>query len=902
MVLSCVPWKNKTAVHSLVVAPHPALKTWFRLGGWWLLFAAAALWSGPPALADAFFPDPVTWPQAGDSDLRPLTDQWLELRLVQRQQSWKQGARPPLPEDWKAEKWRARVDGNPQVLEAVGWRRWPLRADYATFDLLLLTQVFFQLEAQLPSGAVIELTTSEKKLKDWGSGWRTSWSEEAIAPAIRFPRLGVHPQAPKFAYWAYDLGMLGELPLPSGAPAILLDASGREVFRGVWELRVEKDWAWHQKVWRFDFSAWEGEGEFWIHVPGAGRGGPVRICPEASAVVPRLLASAFYHQRSGAEKSVPWTRYGHAPSHTDPAWIPAPDSDPSFAPTRRHLANMVQKNTPPEQTAPPLLTPEASLFPFQRQGRVDVSGGHYDAGDYSKYTINSAHLIHHLTLAVDWFPGAAAQDELGLPESGDGLPDALQIALHEARFLMKMQDEDGGFYFLVYPRDRPYELDVLPQDGDPQVVFPKNTSATAAATGALAQLAASPHVQKYYPDLAEKFLASARQGFAFLQKAREQWGDEGSYQAISHYGQFAGPQDEWAYAAAALWLATGEEEFASEVMRVWPDPQGGADARWGWWPLFESFGNTARLLALDPGVTEAKTPPEWETYVGAMRDRLRHAAGVWMELSRQNAFGLPLSLASKRNARAGWFWAMDPAVDLMAASLLEGSDPAWLKEMEQTVAAWAGYETGANPQDGVFYSGAGPVWRREIVNRISLNDDRQLPVPGIPRGNVVSTPHHLRPYTRDGRAGLRSVFHPPLDQFAFYDRSATDAYNVREEWTVATGARLLAAHLFLLGRAFPEGLPAAPHPNSIHIQMEPAEPKVGEEISFHLTDGDGSPVGGLEDAVVVWEWAGREPVVGERWKGKAKTAGTHRVEVEILWPDGFRRADRREFTVSEPNP
>ena len=39
-------------------------------------------------------------------------------------------------------------------------------------------------------------------------------------------------------------------------------------------------------------------------------------------------------------------------------------------------------------------------------------------------------------------------DNLGLPESGDGISDFLQLAKWEADFLVKMQDSDGGFYFL----------------------------------------------------------------------------------------------------------------------------------------------------------------------------------------------------------------------------------------------------------------------------------------------------------------------------------------------------------------------------------------------------------------------------------------------------------------------
>ena len=43
----------------------------------------------------------------------------------------------------------------------------------------------------------------------------------------------------------------------------------------------------------------------------------------------------------------------------------------------------------------------------------------------------------------------AALDNLGIPESGDGISDVMQEAKWEADYLVKMQDADGGFYFLV---------------------------------------------------------------------------------------------------------------------------------------------------------------------------------------------------------------------------------------------------------------------------------------------------------------------------------------------------------------------------------------------------------------------------------------------------------------------
>jgi hypothetical protein len=148
--------------------------------------------------------------------------------------------------------------------------------------------------------------------------------------------------------------------------------------------------------------------------------------------------------------------------------------------------------------APRLQTIEAGLYPIQKTGTVDVSMGHHDAGDYSKYTINSAHLIHTLIFAADNFPDVAQLNNLGLPESNDqyGISDLLELAKWEADFLVKMQDGDGGFFFLVYPKRHRYEGDVLPDHNDPryvpQVVLPKNTAATAAAVAALAEIGSSP--------------------------------------------------------------------------------------------------------------------------------------------------------------------------------------------------------------------------------------------------------------------------------------------------------------------------------------------------------------------------------------------------------------------------
>lgn len=856
------------------------------------LVAAVLVAAGAASAADdALYPSVASLPDAGEHDLRVITSGLLEVRVVQGQS----GGDEPLREDLltapeiRENDFEVFAGGNKVAIGRVGLRRLPVYADYHERDYRLMLQIFLQTAEPLPTGSEVEVRDLRGRWWPQNAPLRAEFSPDRISPAIHAGRYGFGPDAPKFAFVSMSLGTLGELDLPPGANvARLVDSDGREVWSGPLKLQTDKAWNWHQKVWRIDFSDFRREGIYRLEVPGLGRSPEIRIHDAAPAVAARLLALGLYNQRSGDDKGVPWTRFGHRASHTRPAEVP--DGSDRFRASNRYLGRMAEKNSG-GQKVPVLNSFADSLYPILRQGAVDASGGHYDAGDYSKYVINSAQLVHSLVFAVDHFPGVDRIDNLGLPESGDGVPDALQIAMREARFVLKMQDDDGGFFFLVYPRDRPYELDVLPEQGDPQIVYPKNTSATAACAGALAQLSASPALRRVDSGLADACRAAALRGYAFLREALKRHGFDGSYQAISHYGNYDAHRDELCFAAAALFVATGERQYEDDLRAWWPDPLDGRDKKWGWFPLYEAYGSAARVYGfaeapgfLPPGTADAQ-------YLAKMRQALRAAADTWLGLSAADAYGLPFSRSSKRQKRAGWFWAMDSALDLAAAWLIDDA-PDFRRRVREALALWAAYEAGGNPVDRTFISGSGPVWRRQLVNRITLNDDRKIGVPGIPTGNAVSTPHNLKPYQVEGASGLRRMFVPSLDTFAFYDRSGTDAYNVREEWNVATGARLLAGHLFLMAGSPEAGRPWQPQP--ARIVGLPEQIQTGETFEAHLDLPDGLDAG---EATIVWEIPGQEPRVGQSFTGRVTDPGPHRLEAEAVWPDGRRLSAVQAFSA-----
>jgi hypothetical protein len=107
------------------------------------------------------------------------------------------------------------------------------------------------------------------------------------------------------------------------------------------------------------------------------------------------------------------SRFTHARCHAAPTEVPTPAS--SYKEAWKIIANL-EKDDPNAKKPVTLLKSErAELYPFVRTGKIDTTGGHHDAGDYSKYTINSATLVNILMFAVDSLPGVAALDNLSLP-------------------------------------------------------------------------------------------------------------------------------------------------------------------------------------------------------------------------------------------------------------------------------------------------------------------------------------------------------------------------------------------------------------------------------------------------------------------------------------------------------
>lgn len=829
-------------------------------------------------------------PHPGDYGLHILSPSVLECTLIDS----------PGPDDPPADlaatfppaDFRVTVGDEPVAVTKIGYKRRVLYAPLLRRDLRVETDIYLVLASPLTSAVARDVTvacTSAAWPKDLEAD--ASTDPQRYSPAIHVNQEGYAPAMPKLAMVGYYLGTLGELPISADAGFDLVEAtSGKSVFHGPLVLRRDTGFNLlpppYQHVYQADFSAFTAPGEYRLAVPGLGASLPFRIGDGELMTFVRAYALGLYHQRCGTALELPYTRFTHDACHTAPAEIPMPASD--YGKAWDIIADLDQESAKAEHPELQLKRPNQQLYPFVHRGKIDVSGGHHDAGDYSKYTINSAALIHVLMFAVDSLPGVADLDNLGLPESGDGVSDVMQEAKWESDFLAKMQDDDGGFYFLVYPRDRRYEIGVTPDHGDPQIVWPKTTASTAAAVAALAQCASSPRFKGQYPDDAKRYLAKAERGWRFLERAIAEHGRAGAYQRLTHYGDTFEDTDELAWAACELFLATGDPQYEDKLFAWYPNPADPATREYTWRRAAYSYGNVLRSYAFSAESGRLPRDKLDAGYLAKCEAELRRAGDDVLRAAEQSAYGTSYAEASKRLGVVGWYFPSDEAFDLTVAYQLRS----WPR-YEDAVLTNLNYEAGCNPVNRCYLTGLGQRRQREIVDQYAGANDRILPPSGIPIGSLQQHFEYMAPYKTQLGAESWPKDGGPGGTYPLYDRWS-DAYNLSTEFVAVNQARSLASLAFW----------AAQTPVKTQRWKAAAATIVGPHGTvplnrpavFKLACADLD----LRDARIVWEGRGEEPTFGPEFAFTPRLAGPQWVEAEATLPDGRRVFARTTFAADAP--
>lgn len=447
----------------------------------------------------------------------------------------------------------------------------------------------------------------------------------------------------------YDVG--GTTNIMSGTTALQTDlgAEGSYTFPA------------NKHVMRGDFSSVTKPGVYRVVVPGMGVSTDFSIDQNNYHSVLKLFELGMFNQRCGPfVKGPPYSSWisGHCHTNANNFNIGVAAAGQS---NHLHWATIASANASDDgvwNTQRLLTNGFTGLRPlFLWKGtstNLETSGGHHDAADYSKYTPNTCMSIVNLIDAVDVCRNYS--DDLGVPESGDGIPDLAQESKIDADYILKIADTsqniatNSGVAFLVYPTDKTYENN-SPDVAQQQILYPKNIQSTAQAAAALYIWGTSPTVKSIWPSSATNATAKAELMFGFVTNAANSYGWTNAYDLVYNYTTHTGCQDEYYAMYAARFLYTKDTNDLIRAQAWIPDPDASDVKYFTWWPNYEYVGVGAQALAtsiMTGRATVADYGAELDGSYGKATNSIHQDALRQVTMCNSNAWGYCYENESKR--------------------------------------------------------------------------------------------------------------------------------------------------------------------------------------------------------------------------------------------------------------
>jgi hypothetical protein len=381
-------------------------------------------------------------------------------------------------------------------------------------------------------------------------------------------------------------------------------------------------------------------------------------------------------------------------------------------------------------------------------------------------------------------------------------------------------------------------------------------------------------------------------GWQFLTNAIALYGPGGAYQDIQHFGDDFTDQDELAWAACELYLATGDPQYQQKLFQLFPDPTASSTWMWGWWRMFACYGNTIRDYATAVSSGRLNASQIDPSYLAKCITTITNCGNDNMIWSQANAYGTSLPAATKLARSAGWYFSPVQAFDIVVAQLFN-PNPAYIDAILMNV----NYEGGCNPVNTTYITGLGWKRQREIVDQYSENDRHALPKTGVPISNLQegfvwtwTYGWELSPlnYPSDGA---------DTAPYPIYDRWC-DFFNVTTEASTTDTARSFAVTAWLAAQT---SLAMQPWHFTNATILAPASTKLpGQPVTISLQVADTN----LTGAKIVWEGLGQDPTFGgtNYTFTPAMQEGPAWVEAEVQWPDGRRAFATNSIAVSTNAP
>lgn len=340
---------------------------------------------------------------------------------------------------WNTEKWAFDPTGKPWAAE-----HW----------------LYLELETPLQPGASYTLQTGA--LAANGSEWPFTFEVKNLrSEAVHTNTIGYLPDAPKFGYvyhwmgdgggldlsayegnsfWVYNTDNL-EDPVKTGTLQPRKLATNAETGRtGDTPFRNFLGAA----VYDCDFSDLTTTGDYVLVVEGIGRSYPFSVGPEALKDAAYTFGRGLYYQRSGIRLAPPYTDGDYVRPVTQNPMLTSDDGT--------DFSDLLLYSDFPftSWTAEGGGDAQDAIKAAAVGNTLEVAGWYHDAGDWDAYHTHQK-IPAQLMLTYEYAPERFSDDELNIPESGNGIPDIVDEASWLVKFNYRLRKElinkgysDGG--------------------------------------------------------------------------------------------------------------------------------------------------------------------------------------------------------------------------------------------------------------------------------------------------------------------------------------------------------------------------------------------------------------------------------------------------------------------------
>lgn len=457
--------------------------------------------------------------------------------------------------------------------------------------------------------------------------------------------------------------------------------SGKVCYKGkltpkkYWDLSGENlQWA--------DFSSFDKAGEYYINVDG-NKSYNFTISPKAYDDLTLWAHKTFYLWRCGIDCTEEFSNF-HGQSYA-------------------HKAGHPDVNV--------IVHPSAESAGRKAGSVVASPGGWYDAGDYGKYTINSAIALESMLMGAEAFPKFYKNFDMEIPESTNNTPDVYDEAMYNLKWMLTLIDTVDGCVAHKVTTKRFVPM-VLPEKTDAQrYMIGKSTATNYGFAAIMAKAARLYKNNPDYPDFSEKAMRYAKQAYEWAEKNPGIiFHNPDSIGTGSYTARF--PEQFRFWANAELYLATQEDKYIDLVAIdtfKYDVPT---------WQVSASFGLMSLITGVDKGMVKGEMKKKVESHF----DKLAKLIYNRME---SNPGRFPL-----HKFEWGSNGSMSNAGSILLLQYKHTGDKKYLKAAQELTT----YIIGRNATGYCFVTGFGKKSPMFIHDRRSTGDGIAVPVPGLLAG------------------------------------------------------------------------------------------------------------------------------------------------------------------------